>query len=162
MLKPLLQPSACAACRLCCRFNALDLWELPTFTEEAAAQLRTLASDVAFAPVGNGLRLEAKVGADGWYACPALTDTGCALGDEKPFACRVWPFRVMELHGVRLIGVSTECVSLTDKPLRELLAFLRGGLADTMFSYAKGHPELVTPYAPYYVILCWEDEGRGL
>lgn len=32
--------------------------------------------------------------------CPMLTEKGCALGDNKPFDCRVWPFRVNRISEI--------------------------------------------------------------
>lgn len=119
MLKEILKPEECAACRICCWFDDDDLWESPLTCTEKINDL---------------------------YRCPELGQKGCLLGNEKPFSCQVWPFRVMSFHGILVITLSTVCPSVQKQPLKAILDFLHGGLGEKMLTHAKTHPETVIPY----------------
>ena len=93
-------------------------------------------------------------------ACPALSENGCILGDEKPFDCRIWPFRVMELDGCRIIAVSSLCIDVHSQSHDSLRAFLKEGLAAEIFAYADKFPEAVHEYYDNYSVLLFENEVK--
>ena len=157
MLKKILSGEACAKCRLCCIFDRYDVWETPVFTEEIMLRIREVRPDAEFIRWDNGYIFKVlALNEDQLFTCPALTPTGCMLGDEKPFDCRIWPFRIMELDGRRAITIAHICTELYSRPLSELVDFLKEGLADTIFSYADAHPEIVKPYYDGYPVLLFE------
>lgn len=92
---------------------------------------------------------------DGEYitACPMLGESGCVLGDKKPFDCRIWPFRPMERDGRTVITISPLCPSLSSKPAGELKAFLDEGLGTLIFKTAAEHPEIIKPYIEGYEVV---------
>lgn len=157
MLKKILDPECCAACRMCCIFDRYDIWETPVFTEEICRRIREARPDTEFVSVDGGFIFKVReFSADGLFRCPALTETGCMLGDDKPFDCRIWPYRIMEVGGRRAITIASLCDAMNSRPLAELVSFLRGGLAERIFSYADLHPEIVKPYYEGYPVLLFE------
>lgn len=160
MLQPILTPQDCAACKLCCSFDRTDLWELPLMTAETADAVRKLAPHCTLAALEQGFLptpREEEWDAEGLYACPALGEAGCRLPREaRPFECLVWPFRVMEQDGVRILCVAQLCAPVQNRDRAVLIEKLRGGLADEMFRYAAQYPESVKPFAEGYTALLKE------
>ena len=162
MLKKILSNKKCAECRLCCVFDRYDVWETPVFTEETKNLLLEKRPDTQFITKEGGylFRVNELVENELFY-CPALDNkTGCILGDDKPFDCRIWPFRIMEIGGRRAITVASICSEIYNRPLSQLVEFLREGTADTIFSYADEHPEIVKPYDEGYPVLLFERKDR--
>lgn len=159
MLKKILSGESCAQCRLCCVFDRYDVWETPVFTEEIRRKIIEAKPDTEFIPKDGGYIFKAKeLGADELFSCPALTETGCMLGDEKPFDCRIWPYRIMEIGGRRAITIASICDELYNRPLSQLVGLLREGLANEIFAYADAHPEIVKPYYEGYPVLMFENK----
>ena len=154
MLKKILDNRTCAECKLCCIFDRYDIWETPVFDEHAKNKLESLA-DVEFVQKDGGYIFKAeKFDDEGLFTCPALdSEKGCMLGDEKPFDCRIWPYRIMQIGDKRAITIAGICDAMYNKPLSELVGFLKKGLADTIFRYADSHPEIVKPYDNSYPVL---------
>lgn len=118
MLKKILDNKACAKCQLCCIFERYEVWETPVFTEEIKNKLLKLRPDTKFISKDGGyiFRVE-KLDEGQLFSCPALDkQKGCILGDEKPFDCRIWPYRIMNIEGRRAITISNICGELlTDR-----------------------------------------------
>lgn len=158
MLKKILDNRTCAECKLCCIFDRYDIWETPVFDEHAKNKLESLA-DAEFVQKDGGYIFKAeKFDDEGLFTCPALdSEKGCMLGDEKPFDCRIWPYRIMQIGDKRAITIAEICDAMYNKPLSELVGFLKKGLADTIFRYADSHPEIVKPYDNSYPVLMFEE-----
>ena len=157
MLKKILSPESCAKCRLCCVFDRYDAWETPVFTEELCERIRAEKPDTPFVSKDGGFILRVTgFDENGLFTCPALTETGCMLGDDKPFDCKIWPYRIMEVGGRRAIVIASNCEEMFSRPIAELVGFLRGGLADEIFAYADKHPEIVKPYCDSFPVLMFE------
>lgn len=161
MLKNILEPSSCAKCRVCCVFDRDDIWEIPLVSAELLMYIKEKVNpDIEFEKFGSEYRfvMPFEEGKELSY-CPMLTETGCVLKDNKPFDCRVWPFRVNRISdNLCAITVSPVCESVSSLPLNKLRDFLfddRKGesLADTMFSYVKTSPDNIKPYIENYPIL---------
>ncbi len=158
MLKKILSGKSCAECRLCCIFDSYDIWETPVFNEEIMNRIKQLRPGTEFVTKDGGYIFKAdNIGADQLFSCPALTETGCILGDDKPFDCRIWPYRIMEVGGRRAITIASICDELYNRPLSQLVGFLKEGLAEAIFSYADAHPEIVKPYYEGYPVLMFEN-----
>ncbi|MBE6863138.1 MAG: hypothetical protein E7495_00995 [Ruminococcus flavefaciens] len=158
MLKKILSGKSCAECRLCCIFDRYDIWETPVFNEEIMNRIKQLRPGTEFVTKDGGYIFKAdNIGADQLFSCPALTETGCILGDDKPFDCRIWPYRIMEVGGRRAITIASICDELYNRPLSQLVGFLKEGLAEAIFSYADAHPEIVKPYYEGYPVLLFEN-----
>ena len=81
------------------------------------------------------------------FICPALDpDKGCTLGDNKPFDCKIWPYRIMEFNGVRVISVASICPDMYAKPLDKLVGELENGLADKIFAEAESPTNRDIPF----------------
>ncbi len=159
MIKKILKGSSCAACRMCCIFDRYDVWETPLFEETTMNKVKTTAPHAEFAKKGSGYVLNAKeMTDDELFSCPALAENGCILGDEKPFDCRIWPFRVMEYDGCRVIAVSSLCNEVHGQSHDSLRTFLKEGLAAEIFAYADKFPEAVHQFYDNYSVLLFENE----
>ena len=159
MLKGILSPDSCAECRLCCVFDRYDVWETPVFTADIRDRILAERPDTQFVPKDGGYIF--KVGelhGDELFSCPALTDKGCMLGGDKPFDCRIWPYRIMEVGGRQAITLASICEEMYRRPLSELVEFLKNGLAETIFRYADAHPEIVKPYYEGYPVLMFRPD----
>lgn len=159
MLKKILSGESCANCRLCCVFDRYDVWETPVFTEDIKNKILEKAPDTQFLPVEGGYIFKvSEFDDEGLFSCPALTEKGCMLGDEKPFDCRIWPYRIMNIGGRRAITIASICDELYNRPLSQLVDFLKEGLGEKIFSYADAHPEIVKPYYEGYPVLMFEKQ----
>lgn len=159
MLKNILSPKACAACRICCVFDKYDVWETPVITEELKNRIVRTDPNIKFVSKGDSgayiFNME-----DNWdgekelFSCPALDpQKGCTLGGNKPFDCKIWPYRIMELGGKRVISIASICPEMYSKPLDRLIGELDGGLADMIFEEAEKNPAVIKPYEQGYPIL---------
>ncbi len=160
LLKKILSGKACAECRLCCIFDRYEVWETPVFTQEIRDRISKAVPSAKFIPKDGGFifRVE-EFGPDGLFTCPALTEKGCMLGDDKPFDCRIWPYRIMNVGGRRAITIASLCGELYNRPLSQLVDFLKEGLAEKIFAYAEAHPEIVKPYYEGYPVLLFQPQN---
>lgn len=158
MLSGLLGKEECKNCKYCCGFDKSDFWETPAFSEKAVEKIRKSSPETSFSKYGNMYKWSAG-DFEGIKKCPALTENGCSLGDEeKPFECKIWPFRLMKLSDNSLcIAVSSECKTMMGKPLGEIRNFLYDKLDPTfLFEMARKYPEIVRNYDGTYCLLMTE------
>lgn len=161
MLEKILSRKTCAECRMCCIFDRYDIWETPLFTEKTMQSVLNNVPDAKFAKKGSCYVLNAGEITDGeLYSCPALADTGCMLVNNKPFDCRIWPFRIMKLDGCRVIAVSSLCEAVHGQSHDNLRTFLKEGLAKEIFAYADAFPEAVHEFYDNYSVLLFENEVK--
>lgn len=163
MLTEILSRDACAQCRLCCVFDSSDIWETPVITPALREKiLREIDSETKFLKKGECslFRLE-NPDVQGLYYCPMLRENGCVLGEEKPFDCAVWPFRVMNVRGRRAVTIAPICPAVMQLPLEKLLDFVKSGLGDKIFRYADKHNEIVKDHDESYPILLFEEDKKG-
>lgn len=158
LLKNILKSSDCAACKICCVFDKDDIWEIPVLDGELKDRIAERFPKDCFERRGDGWVFSMKENGDGLFRCPALDpQSGCTLGEDKPFDCKIWPYRVMELGGRRVIAIASICPSMYSKPLSELCGELEMGLADKIFAAANERPDIVKPYERGYPILAVEE-----
>ena len=158
MLKKILSGKACAECRLCCIFDRYDAWETPVFTAELCERIREARPGTEFVTKDGGYIFRVgELRGDELFSCPALTDTGCMLGDDKPFDCRIFPLKIMVLGGRLVITVSPVCPEAVKLPLEELIAEAKR-LSARIFAEAQREPDIVRPYEKGYPILVVGDE----
>jgi len=158
MLKKILSNKKCAECKLCCSFDRYDVWETPVFTEETKNLLLQMRPDTKFITKDGGylFRIDELINNELFY-CPALDmEKGCILGDNKPFDCRIWPYRIMNIRGRRAITIAPICEELFNRPISEIVGFLKDELAEKIFDYADKHPEIIKEYDDMYPILLVE------
>jgi Fe-S-cluster containining protein len=159
MLEKLLSKQDCAECQICCTFESYDLWETPVISDELRKTIADDFPDQEFIRKGNSWLMRMEQDDDGLYYCPMLdTKTGCMLDEKKPFDCRIWPYRVMDFNGARVISIASICPVMFKKPLNELVeALTKGGLAKIIFDEADKNPDIVKQYQDGYPILVCEN-----
>ncbi len=156
MIRDILSPADCAECRQCCCFDRSEFWETPRIETEAAENIHQKRQDLRFTPLPDHDCLvlcpcEKDYSDPETFSCPALSEQGCTLGEEKPFECALFPFRLMELDGNTLICISPMCPVMFSKPLDMLMDELdrpHGGitLAEQIFAYGDRHPDMIRNY----------------
>lgn len=121
-----------------------------------------MATAESFAPVKRipgteSCVFDMKFNGDEIIYCPAASDHGCVLGAERPFDCRIWPFRVNDLNGMRVVTLSPVCPAVKKLPLEELCRFVEADdFAVKLFRHAAEFPESIKPYEDGYPILAVE------
>ena len=161
MLKKILSRESCAKCRICCGFDRDDVWEIPVVTAQTAEIIRQKVTDCPeLEAYEDGYRFVMHFDDEGMAYCPMLTENGCLLGDDKPFDCRVWPFRINRISDELLgITVSPVCDTVSALSVAKLTSFINEkddegfSLADRMVNYAKEHPYTIKPYIEDYPII---------
>ena len=155
MLKNILKSSDCAACKICCVFDKYDIWETPVLDDELKNRISERFPQLSFVKKGEGWLFRMEESEDELFYCPALDkNSGCILGEDKPFDCKIWPYRIMELGGRRVISIASICPTMFKKPLSELCAELeKNNLADKIFEFADSHPDIVKQYEDGYPVL---------
>lgn len=161
MLTKILSKKSCAACRLCCIFDRYDLWETPSIENDLKEYIKQNISDnIEYMPKGDMWLFKMKEDkSDGLYRCPMLTETGCILGDKKPFECAIWPYRIMEVEGRRAISIAPICDSVNELPLSTVLSFAKE-IAPKIFDYADKNPDIVKAYDGTYPVLFFESDFK--
>ena len=143
MLRKILSPETCAACRLCCGFDCTDTWEFPVLPQETVEAMHRMGVSPKLVPAGEEQTFAAPpLRGEELFFCPMLCETGCTMGSEKPFDCKVWPFRMMrDLAGNVRVAVAGYCPGMeryTDEQLETFLA--EEGLGKLLLAYAAEHP----------------------
>ncbi len=158
MLKKILDPQSCGKCRICCGFDESDKWEIPLVFDELKQFIEKEYPDMKLVSRGGEYVFDMQFDGDKVIYCPALTEKGCMLGDNKPFDCRIWPFRVNDLNGMKVITVSPVCGEVSALPLKALTEFVQtDGFAEMLFQTAKAHPDMVKPYINGYPVVAVEN-----
>lgn len=162
MLSKLLSKSECARCRICCSFDSSDLWETPVVYDSLKKDISSDYPELKFISYHDSylFRMDKEPEEDLYYCSVLNHERGCVLGDNKPFDCRIWPLRIMELDGKRVITLSPVCPVMIKKPLNELME-LAASLAPVIYEEADKHPDIVKKYIPNYPVLVTEPKGLG-
>ncbi len=159
MLKKILSPASCAKCRICCGFVDDDKWEIPLVFSEIKDKIEEKFG-FNLVPRGNEYVFDMSFDGDKVIYCPAASEHGCVLGELKPFDCSIWPFRVNDFCGRRVITVSPVCPSISEISVKDLSDFVRqDGFAELLFKTAAEHPDMVKPYINGYPILLAEEKS---
>lgn len=139
-------------------FDSYDLWETPVITPELALKItKDILPSQQFIENKNCylLKLKREPDEDLYYCTMLDKEKGCKLGDQKPFDCRIWPFRIMELDGHRVIALSPVCKTMFSKSIESLTEYAKK-LSQEIFKYADRYPEIVKKYNNSYPILLVE------
>lgn len=153
MLEKILSKKTCAECRVCCSFDNYDIWETPVISDKLKSEIEKIRPEQKFVSHGQSwlFRMD-KADSDELFYCPMLTETGCILGNKKPFDCNIWPLRVMNLNGSRVISISPVCKSVFELPMVTLREFAEE-VAGEIFAYSDENPDIVKEYDENYPIL---------
>ncbi|MBQ4257217.1 MAG: hypothetical protein II714_06160 [Oscillospiraceae bacterium] len=139
MIKELLSPGECACCRECCVFEAGEAFALPVITDRVRDICRREFPLVRFAErPGGGYMFDIRSYADenGLCPCPVLTPKGCALGDDKPFECSIFPLRVCSDGDYAYIVLDSACHVMESKDTNVIKEYLRGGKGERIVKEA--------------------------
>lgn len=151
MLKKILSPETCGKCRVCCVFDKDDVWEIPLISKEIYNNIKNVRPELGLIPRGeNSYVFDMKFENDGLTYCPALSETGCTLGENKPFDCRIWPLRAMRKGDDIVITVSPVCESVD--PTNPDVIALAKELAPLIFAEAEKNPDIIKEYIEGYPI----------
>jgi len=131
-------------------FDRSDVWETPMLTAELCEEITRRFGNIPFTRRGDGMTFDMEFTADGLSTCPMLGENGCMLGDDKPFCCRIWPFRLMNTDGGVSLTLSPLCEKVGSAGDENVRKFVDSGFSDTVFAYAKEHPEIIREYDPAY------------
>jgi Fe-S-cluster containining protein len=156
-LADLLTPQDCANCKLCCWFSNYEIWETPAIDDELRAfilekfpETRFIERDGYSQFVLNPLKTDSS---GEYFACSMLTETGCALGADKPFECAVWPFRIMRLDDKYVISVSALCKPMLRNSLEKIMETLGSGLEAALIDHYAKNPAMIKKYTDGYPII---------
>lgn len=155
MLKKVLSREECAKCKICCCFDSTDIWEAPVITQQMRDEiLKNYDPNQKFLQKDGFYILDMpKEPDEDLYYCTMLDHSkGCKMGENKPFDCRIWPFRVMSLNGTQVITLSPVCPVVKTRPL-DKLSELANELAPVIFEQAEKEPHMIKPYINGYPIL---------
>ncbi|MCQ2418090.1 MAG: hypothetical protein MJ071_09860 [Oscillospiraceae bacterium] len=164
MLRALLASETCAQCQNCCVFEQQSTWELPTFSEAAVKRIAN-PMDYQISETENGrfrIELPFHVGEKA-APCPFLNPaSGCTLpASEKPFACSLWPVRIMQdTDGNVKITLYRGCPGIPKEKITALKALLDSGLRDRMREEMSKDSSLLLPMHPNYIVI--DEEGLGV
>ncbi len=156
MLSDILSSETCAKCKNCCVFEEQSAWELPAFSVGAAARL---ADHPDYPMIEDNGRYRITLPYDETHTakpCPFLDpDSGCTLpASEKPFACSIWPVRVMrDTDGMPHLALYQGCPGVPASKHDALNRLLDNGLRDRIMAEAKADPSLILPFHPNYQFL---------
>lgn len=151
MLKKILSPETCGKCRVCCVFDRDDIWEIPLISKELYHNISENRPGLKLKPRGeNSYVFDMKFENDGLTYCPALSDKGCTLGENKPFDCKIWPLRAMKKGDDIVITISPVCGAVD--PLKPEVKELAKELSEIIFKEAEKNPDIVKDYIDGYPI----------
>jgi Fe-S-cluster containining protein len=161
MLKEILSPKTCEKCRGCCYFDDDDLWEVPTVTPELAGYIEKNFPEIKLkSKENNAVYYFDMVDTisdedDKIYICNALSENGCILGENKPFDCRIWPFRLMKNKENEVkIAVSKYCEAVSSISVERLENFLiESGLIEKIKKYKDENKYAIKEYSNDYIFL---------
>ncbi|MDD5947330.1 MAG: YkgJ family cysteine cluster protein [Oscillospiraceae bacterium] len=156
MLKEILSASTCAKCRNCCMFLPQSAWELPSFDMKSRDRLQVAAYDITLTADGSRFSVALHYDAAGEaQPCPFLdANSGCTLPlEEKPFACSLWPVRVMQKDGKRYLTMYRGCDGLPETRADAVKSLLQNGLSARITKELEADPTLLLPYHENYLIL---------
>ena len=158
MFKGLLTKEDCAECQLCCKFDSYDLWQTPVIYPSLASRIlqeysplcRFIKRDDHFL-----MKMQREPDMDLYYCNLLDREKGCIMGDDKPFDCEIFPFRVMELMGRKVLTLSPACPVVNSKKFDDVCT-AADKAAGEIFEFASSHPEVVKPYLDDHPILVVE------
>lgn len=158
MVKAILPPEKCMHCKGCCYFDSTDIYEVPDILSELADYIVRNYSDTRLIKCGEIYRFEfpENLKEGEIFTCPMLSEKGCVLGDNKPFDCKIYPFRIMnDKNGKCHVAVSNYCGGIKELGIEEMREFLlSSGLYTKIMDYKAINPGSVLEYTQEYKIVC--------
>lgn len=160
MLTNIISPSDCSACKLCCNFVRSSAWETPALEQELVYLLQEQGIPLSQRPDGStSFFLHYCSESENEAAlCPMLsTQSGCTLPRRlRPFECRIWRLRLMNVSGHLVLGLYKNCPALDNNKRCALIQFACTKLLPLLLDYAKNHPLAVRDFNPNYDVI-WSE-----
>lgn len=123
MLSKVLNKTTCAKCKICCEFDKKDEWEIPVINNKLKQQLDE--NGIKTFEINGCYKYDLEFEDDKTKFCPFHNENiGCTLDEEnKPFDCKIWPLRIMNNKGKRVLAVANLCPSFS-KDKQDLISLL--------------------------------------
>ena len=156
MLSKILSKETCGKCRGCCYFDKTDLWEVPLLTPETAKIIEKNYPETKPSKKKSLASFDIpEISGDEMFFCPMLTDKGCILKDNKPFDCKIWPFRIMYDENKNVsVAVSKYCKPVSSMSKEKLKDFLlSSGLIDKIKKYYLEYPKSIKDFSKDYLFI---------
>ena len=124
---------------------------MPTINDELAKESCFCGCEFEFE---SGVRkIKPQFDDEELFCCPALCETGCILGDSKPFDCRIWPLRVMRFNEILVLTLSPFCPATNKKTLSVIQNFItQNNIAKVAFSEAEKNLTAIPKYKEGYAV----------
>ena len=151
MLKKLIDGQTCASCRICCEYDDSDVWDAPGFTPDEWDRAK-IADRFTWCKKGDLYYLDMEKDRDGLYHCPCLSESGCILGDKKPFRCALWPLYVVRNGEGLYFAVSDVCPQVFSMDDEKILSGIES-VANIIRERVKKDRSLIEDFQAYYRIL---------
>lgn len=168
MLTKLFGRKTCAECKWCCVFDKTDHWETPLIVSENLSVLRQKFPEATFAPLNKDYKLDLSStfvsdNPKEYAFCPFLDQkSGCVLPEEeKPFDCKIWPFRLMRKEGDLVLTLTPTCPACNAMPIELIEDFAKQGIVKVIANYADDHPDMILPYRNGYPVVQNLSEQEG-
>lgn len=161
MLGQILSHEKCAECRLCCCFDKDDIWEAPIIPSALKNKIDADFGPQKYSAFGESYTFDMPFGDDGLAWCSVIGENGCKLGDNKPYDCKIWPFRIMEIGSMLALTVSPFCKAVMSLPTQTIRDFISDGFADSVFKTALENPDMIKKYIKGYIILELREYNDG-
>ncbi len=152
MLSKVLEKQKCAECKICCEFDKADEWEIPVINEKLKKKLDE--QNVKTFCVNGCYKYDLEFEGEEIKNCPFHSkDTGCILDDEnKPFDCKIWPLRVMNKNGKKVLAIAKLCPNFKNDKT-DLLKFIDEELEGIIREYISKNPYLINDFKSDYEVL---------
>lgn len=157
MLKEIFTPAECAKCRLCCNFHRESVWESPFLVEDLALELKDQGIPVELRSRG-GWSFVYQFSDNEAVDCPLLDpDRGCRFSEkDKPFECRIWPLRIMEMNGSTVIGKYRNCPAIQGSRGEQINRLVHDRLLQILLDFIAKYPAARRPFSTEYEVI-WKD-----
>ena len=150
MIGAVLAKETCKACRNCCWYTDIDVWDAPGFTKVELDRAKKIVAYPVYEDRGLFyFKMEKRKGK---YLCPLLSENGCLLGAEKPFKCAIWPLYVVHIGDRLALAISNECPSVYQLSNEELVDRLKDVMTQIV-AKIKETPELIEQYREHFRIV---------
>jgi len=152
MLSKVLEKSTCAKCRICCEFDREDEWETPVINKYLKEKLE--AEGKKTVEIDGCYKYDLEFKGEEIKTCPFHSaKTGCVLDEEnKPFDCKIWPLRVMNKNGKKVLAIAKLCPNFNESK-EELLNLIENELLDEIKAYISNNPYLINDFKSDYEVL---------
>ena len=156
MLKEILTYEQCKNCKGCCRFDENDVWIYPKVSKKMSEKIKEKYG-ISMQKLGeNTYGFEKIKDKNGLYVCPALSEHGCILGDDRPVSCSYYPIVLVKENGKIKIALDPFCKEFDGK-IETIKEYVKNDLAKKLFSYAKEFPDDVFPPFDNMIVLFEEE-----